>query len=212
MGNTFRKTTNTAAISQILDFWYLGSRDGVATKEQYARWYGSSKAFDSEIREKFLTNWEDARDQKLNNWKEDRDGRLALIILVDQLARNMHRGSSEAFLLDPLAEEVCVMDCDMKVDTDRPMLERYFLYMPLMHSEDLKKQEMGLEKFKSLAENDPEQSTGYKWSLQHLEVIKKFGRFPHRNKVLGRESTKEEEEWLANLDEVPVWAGGKKMP
>jgi len=215
MGCTISQVSSKASsdsISEILEYWFRGNRSGPATKEEFKRWYSSTPDQDNEIKEKFLSTWQDARDQKLDSWKNDRDGRLALIILIDQYSRSMHRGSKWSFELDPVAEELCMMDIDMKVDTDRPILERQFVYMPLMHSENLKAQELCVEKIEAFSEEVPAQKSNLKWAVQHHGVIKRFGRFPHRNKVLERESTKEEEEWLANPDEVPIWAGGKQKP
>jgi uncharacterized protein (DUF924 family) len=176
----------------VLLFWFgppatRGMRD--------ARWFGKDEAFDRECRNAFVALYEEGAAGKLAHWKATARECLALIVLLDQLPRNMFRGTARAFASDPLALDAARHA--VAQGFDRPLLpvERLFVYLPFEHSEALADQEKACELCKSL-EAYPETADAYPYALAHRNIIARFGRFPHRNAILGRESTPEEIEFL----------------
>ena len=153
------------------------------------RWYERDDAFDAEVRSRFLELWRQAADGRLSSWEATDDGALALVIVLDQFPRNMFRGDIRAYSSDTLAREVAgraiSRGADLRVD---PALKA-FIYMPLMHSEHLADQLRCIELFRGNAEN-------LKYAEIHADIIRRFGRFPHRNRVLGRTTTPDEQAFL----------------
>ena len=147
--------------------------------------------FDRRIRERFLPTYRDIHAGKTSHWRKSPEGRLAEIIVLDQFSRNMFRGTREAFAADPLAlklaQEAVACGDDQKI----PIEQRSFVYMPYMHSEDPKIHELAVSLFS-------QQGLEYslKYELMHKKIIDRFGRYPHRNEILGRASTPEEVEFL----------------
>lgn len=173
----------TIAPSDILTFW----RDA-----GYQRWYGKDQAFDDSIRDRFMSVWEAARDGKLVGWQDSDDGVLALLIVLDQFSRNMFRNDPRAFSTDHLARAVAnraiAEGRDLRADPEL----RAFIYLPFEHSENLADQERSVALFTPLGEDS------LKWAVMHADIIRKFGRFPHRNAVLGRASSEAESAYLAS--------------
>jgi len=173
-------TTTTPA--DIIAFW---------TDAGWERWYTKDDAFDAEIRARFLAAYEAARDGELASWEHSDDGTLALILLLDQFPRNLFRDDTRAFATDAaacaLAKRAIARGVGNRVDPDM----RQFVYMPLMHSEDLADQEHCCALFHATDNAD-----NMKFADIHADIIRKFGRFPHRNAVLGRETTPEEQAFL----------------
>lgn len=173
------------AIEAILDFWFA--------EETRPRWYESTEAFDELCRERFGDLVEKAEKGSLAAWEQSADGALAVCLLLDQMPRNLFRGTPKAFGTDDDAVAVTSRAIekgfDQKLDAER----RKFLYLPFMHSERLADQERGILVYKALGD---EKSLDY--ALEHADIIRRFGRFPHRNPILGRESTPEEEAFLAD--------------
>jgi uncharacterized protein (DUF924 family) len=173
-------TTTTPA--DIIAFW---------TDAGWERWYARHDAFDAEIRARFLATYEDARDGKLASWEDSDDGTLALILLLDQFPRNLFREDPRAFATDAsacaLAKRAIARGVGDRVDPDM----RQFVYMPLMHSEDMADQEHCCALFRATNNAD-----NIKFADIHADIIRKFGRFPHRNAVLGRDTTAEEQAYL----------------
>jgi uncharacterized protein (DUF924 family) len=171
-----------ASPADILAFWRTAGE---------ARWFGKDAAFDDAIRRRFLATWEAARDGKLDSWQDSDDGALALVIVLDQFPRNMFRGDARAFATDPTARTVAMRAIDagrdVRVDSDL----RAFFYLPLMHSEVLDDQLACVALYRRLgyAEN-------LKFAEIHADIIRRFGRFPHRNAVLGRATTADEQAFL----------------
>ncbi|MBM3546236.1 MAG: DUF924 domain-containing protein [Alphaproteobacteria bacterium] len=155
-------------------------------------WFKKDPAFDEEIRRYFLSTTEAAARGELDRWQADREGALALVILLDQFPRNLYRGSPKAFAADPKAREVARIAIERGFDMQSTSCERMFLYLPFEHSELLADQERSVELFKRLAEDDPARADIVPYALRHQEIIQRFGRFPHRNEALGRESTEAE--------------------
>ena len=168
---------------EVVAFW----RDAGAGK-----WFNGGAGFDAECRTRFLDAHFEAARRGLDGWMGDAEGALALVLLLDQIPRNVFRGSAHAFATDGLAREVArnaiAAGFDRQVD---PAL-RLFFYMPFEHSEDMADQDRAVQLFTAMGD------AGYlDYARRHRDVIARFGRFPHRNAVLGRISTPEERAWLA---------------
>lgn len=183
-----------ATIEQIIDFWFGVPGDPGRGKRREI-WWQSTPELDAEIRERFEATWEAGLRGDLDHWLDTRRGALALVILLDQFPRNMFRKSARAFSSDSKAMAVAREAIERGHDRDWPMAVGCFYYMPFEHSEDLADQERCLELFSAFeGEEDYEMTRGY--VVEHRDIIARFGRFPHRNAVLGRESTDEERRYL----------------
>lgn len=154
-----------------------------------ARWWKKDAAFDRHLCETYRDEVEAALRGELDGWADTPRGALALVILLDQFARNIHRGTRDMYAGDEKALSICLGLIARGEDTSLAEAERQFLYMPLMHSEDGAVQERSLEKF-------AEVGLGLEYAQRHAEIVFRFGRFPHRNAILGRESTPEEIDFL----------------
>ena len=177
----------TARPSQILEFWFAETPS--------KRWYVADPGFDAEIRRRFESTWSEARDGALDGWAAGSDGALALILLLDQFSRNMFRGEGQAFSTDAKARFVASLAVEQGYDRAAPSGRRQFFYMPFMHSELLADQDRCIALFR---ENLPDDKSSLSFALKHRDVIARFGRFPARNKALGRATTAEEAEFLAS--------------
>jgi uncharacterized protein (DUF924 family) len=153
-------------------------------------WFEKDAALDDEIHRRFLSLHEAAAAGKLTEWEQSAEGALALLILLDQFPRNMFRGQARAFATDPLARAIASRAILNGFDGAFPDM-RTFFYLPFEHSEDLADQERSVALQKAAGDVD-----GRKWAEIHADVIRKFGRFPHRNAVLGRVTTPEERAFL----------------
>ena len=169
----------------ILDFWY--------SKEMQSRWFASTPALDDEIRNKFESLWRKAAAGELDGWKETPEGCLALVIVLDQLPLNMFRGKAESFSTEQQAVEIAKHAIGKDYDQRLPAERLAFLYMPLMHSEHLADQDLSVRLFETA-----KLESNLRFAQHHRELIRKYGRFPHRNGILGRQSTPEEIEYLAS--------------
>ena len=173
-------TTDQA--TTIVSFWQ---------KAGPAMWYKKDTAFDDEIRRRFLAQHEAAAGGALNDWTQSAQGTLALLILLDQFPRNMFRGQARMFATDEqartLAAAAIVRGFDSQVDADM----RGFFYLPFMHSEVMADQDLAITLYTAA-----EDASGLKWAHLHADIIRRFGRFPHRNEVLGRTTTPEEQAFL----------------
>ena len=190
-------------IEEILAFWF---KEQELSAPQIDRrmdiWFGEDEVFDLECKKEFADEVELASEGKLDHWAHQPRGRLALILLLDQFRRNIFRNTAEAFARDKAALKLCVEGARDKKDQGLTPIQKAFFYMPLQHSESLKVQEKGVQIFRRLAEAV---SPTYRETFEtmatfaelHRDIIEQFGRFPHRNKLLGRENTPEEEEYLA---------------
>jgi len=171
-----------ASAAEVVSFWREAGPD---------RWFNKDASFDDSVRERFLYTYEAAAAGKFSGWEQSAEGTLALLILLDQFPRNMFRGEARAFATDPLARAVAaggiVRGFDAQVSPDM----RGFFCLPFEHSEDLADQERGIAFYKAIGDAD-----GLKWAEIHADIIRRFGRFPHRNAVLGRATTPEEQAFL----------------
>jgi uncharacterized protein (DUF924 family) len=176
----------------VLDFWF-GS--GTDHGKRHKRWFAKDPAFDAELRERFSGLVEDLLQGKHARWLTDPRGCLARIVALDQFPRQIHRGSPRAFAADPLA--LAAARDALANGYDRGMLpvERLFMYLPFEHSESLADQERACELMRPLAQF-PETDDALRYAEAHRAIIARFGRFPHRNAILGRASTAEELEFL----------------
>ena len=159
------------------------------------KWFSKDEAFDQVCRDRFMPAYEAAARGDLNEWELTPEGALAVILLLDQFPRNMFRGQRETYKTDPVAlmvaDRAIERGFDHKVE---PELRRFF-YLPFMHSESLRHQERSVALNEALGEED-----SIKWARHHHDIIARFGRFPHRNVILGRETTPEEETFLKESD------------
>ena len=192
-----------ATTSDVLSFWFEdATRSPEALQRRSAVWFRTDPAFDRECTVRFTASLEDAARGVLGSWEGTPQGRLALVLLLDQMPRNIHRGSPAAFMQDVKAAAHCIAGIESGQDRSLHPVERVFLYMPLQHAEDLGLQRRSVEQFGALAEEADESWREYfgenvHYARQHHEIVERFGRFPHRNRILGRESTGEELEYLA---------------
>jgi uncharacterized protein (DUF924 family) len=165
----------------IVGFWREAGAD---------RWFAKDAAFDDEIRRRFMASYEAAAAGKLTGWEQSAEGALALLILLDQFPRNMFRGDARSYVADPLARAIASRAILNGYDGAFPDL-RAFFYVPFEHSENLADQERGIAFYKAAGDAD-----GLKWAELHADIIRRFGRFPHRNAVLGRVTTPDEQAFL----------------
>jgi uncharacterized protein (DUF924 family) len=178
---------------EVLDFWF--GREGEPGYGEFREaWFKRDPEFDQQIRSRFESLYEEAAAGELDGWKEEVGSCLALVILLDQFPRNMYRGDPRAYSTDCKAQEIAEYAVDMALDRELHPFQRVFLYMPFMHSEDLEHQRRSVELFRGLEGVAEADSAGY--AVGHMKIIERFGRFPHRNEILGRQTTPEEAEFL----------------
>ncbi|MDX1512394.1 MAG: DUF924 family protein [Gammaproteobacteria bacterium] len=191
-----------AGVDEILSFWFAGAKESAeALRRQNAVWFGSDRDFDHEVRARFETTLELADTGACDHWTGEPRSHLALILLFDQFPRNIHRGTAQAFAYDDKALGLSLDGIDAGADQALDLLERVFFYMPLQHVESLEVQSRSVELNAALAEQAPEPLRDYMsevlgYAVSHRDIIAQFGRFPHRNAVLGRDSTAEEQAYL----------------
>ena len=167
---------------EVLAFWRAAGAD---------RWFEDDAIFDAAIRERFAATYEDAAAGLLSDWENSPEGALALVIVLDQFPRNMFRNSARAYESDPLARAVAERAVARGFDRQVAMPERNFFYLPFEHSESLADQERAVKLIRQTGDADL-----LKWADLHADIIRRFGRFPHRNGVLGRPTTPEEQAFL----------------
>jgi len=182
--------------SALLDFWF-GPPDDPARLQQRRIWFGGPPEYDAALREAFLADYEAAAGGGAAVWEETAEGALALVLLLDQVPRNIFRDKPQAYSADALARAVAGRALGRGFDQSVPPVWRVFFYMPFHHSEDLADQRRSVALFASLPRN-PDRRGGSlrRYGRPYVEVIERFGRFPHRNAILGRVSTQEEIEFL----------------
>ena len=177
---------------EVLDFWF--GREGEPGYGEFREeWFRKDPEFDREVRDRFEGLHEQAAAGALDDWKEDARSCLALVIILDQFPRNMYRGDPRSYATDRKAQETAEYAVDHALNRELPEFQRMFLYMPFMHSEDLAHQRRSVELFRGLGEDEADADS---YAVRHMEIVERFGRFPHRNEVLGRPTTPEEAEFL----------------
>ena len=182
----------------VLDYWFGSDPDdAVVAREKGGMWWKSDAAVDDDLRTRFADLVEMAGRSGLDEWAAAPHGLLALILLTDQFPRNIHRNTPHAFSFDPVARAHCRDGIARGLDIWLRPVERVFHYLPLEHSESLRDQEESVRLFSGLARDAgtdrKDLFAGYlRYAERHREIIFRFGRFPHRNRILGRASTSEE--------------------
>jgi uncharacterized protein (DUF924 family) len=179
-------------VDEILEFWFGDGSD----PEHERRWFAQDAAFDQACKTGFLADHERAAAGELESWKEAPSVALALILLLDQFPRNIFRGTARAFATDPKARAIAKDAVACGFDLALPPVRRPFIYLPFQHSENLDDQNESLRLFRKLAAEHPAMAGYVEYAEHHIGVIRRFGRFPHRNAVLGRVSTPEETDFL----------------
>lgn len=179
----------------VLDFWFLPPDDPGYLKPRHV-WFQKNPDFDAEIERRFLPRIEQAVAGGLREWKRELGGALSRIVLLDQFPRNVWRGTPRAFAGDPQA----LADALELIDSGRylqlPPVQREFVYLPLMHSENPGIQERCVALYTTLAQEHPASQNSLDFAIRHRDIVERFGRFPHRNAILGRASTGQELEFL----------------
>lgn len=179
---------------EVLSFWF-GREDDPGYGEFREAWFRKDEGFDREVRERFGPLYERAASGELDGWREDARSCLALVICLDQFPRNMFRGDGRTHATDAKAVDTANHAVERALDRELSPFQRMFVYMPFMHSESLEDQRRSVELFERLAEK-PGAPDVTSYARGHMEIVERFGRFPHRNEILGRETTPEEAEFL----------------
>jgi uncharacterized protein (DUF924 family) len=180
--------------STLLDFWF-GAPGSAERDRPRDIWFRTDPVFDETLRRQFLGDHERAASGACRAWLDEADSALALVLLLDQLPRNLFRGSPRAFASDPLARDAARQAIGRGFDRGMAPIRRWFLYLPFQHSELLADQELSVALTETLPD-DGDKPEALDYARRHHIVIARFGRFPHRNRVLGRASTAEEAAFL----------------
>ncbi len=203
---------SNATPDDVLRFWFAGPVDDARhIAKRIKLWFGVDEAFDAEIRERFAGVLDLAIAHRFDDWSATAHGALALIIVLDQFPRNIFRKTPRAFANDALALEWCRKGIVRGLDRELTLYERTFFYLPFEHAEDLADQDRCVRYYQDLldtASPDFREIAAFnvKSGEEHRDVIRRFGRFPHRNAILGRQSTSEELEWLEQ--NASAWGQG----
>ena len=181
---------NESAIASpdaIITFWF--------SEPVRSQWFGGSRELDDDILRRFEPSWQAARDGQLNDWEQTAEGALALVIVLDQFPLNMYRGQAISFSTEAASREVADRAIAAGLDQQLSDDQKVVLILPYMHGESMASQDRAVELFTNngLTEN-------VKWANHHRDIVKRFGRFPHRNAILGRDSSAEEIAWLNSPD------------
>lgn len=186
---------------EILNYWFGDIQNGLTVENRGQLWYGSSADTDAAINARYAHKLQQGVAGELDGWNKTARGRLALILLFDQFSRNIFRRSAQAFAFDQQAQTLVLEGIELGHDKDLQAIERSFFYMPLEHAEDLALQQLCVEKMAQMIADAPQAArpalvSSLRFARDHRDIIAQFGRFPHRNEVLGRQSTQAEREYL----------------
>jgi len=189
---------------KVLQFWFGSDLDSAAAVRSRCRlWFGRNDSFDAEIARRYARLPDDALGSALDHWQRDIRSSLALAVVLDQFPRNLYRGTARAFAFDAHALQHASACVDRRYDRDVRAIEAMFFYLPFEHAEEAGAQERSVALFTQLLDRAPgsilerfEEFLDY--ARRHRDVINRFGRFPHRNRLLGRQSTAEELDYLAS--------------
>jgi uncharacterized protein (DUF924 family) len=202
--STSRIHPMSADPQQVLDFWFGdGLSLGWPSDDRSALWFGGGAALNTQIRERFGALVDQAVDGGLSDWEQPVSARLALVILLDQFSRNVYRGQARAFAGDGRSQRLVLQALPLDQDAELPTVGRVFFYMPLMHAESPALQDECVLLFERLARQCPPElqaklAGNLRAAQEHADIVARFGRFPHRNAVLGRPNTPEEHSFLTN--------------
>ncbi len=183
-----------SSVGGILDFWF-GRENEPGYGEFRNVWFQKDEDFDREVQTRFREDHERAANGDLDEWREEARSALALVILLDQFPRNIFRGDAQTHATDAKAQEVSEHAIERALDRELPAFQRMFLYMPFMHSESIEAQRRSVELFQRLRD-EPGGPDVVSYAIGHRDIVERFGRFPHRNDILGRQTTPEEAEFL----------------
>ncbi|MDT8383635.1 MAG: DUF924 family protein [Gammaproteobacteria bacterium] len=170
---------------EIIDFWYADP--------MRKHWFSSTPELDNQIRDRYEKVWIESSRGEYDEWQNTPEGSLALVIVLDQFPLNMFRGEAKSFQTEKKAIEVALSAINRGFDKKLEKNHLSFLFMPLMHSENIDHQELSVELFKKYELKD-----NITFAEHHRDIVKKYGRFPHRNQILGRESSEAEIEYLSS--------------
>lgn len=192
----------TDGIRQIHAFWFgsLGN-DGLPRKDRARLWFRADRKIDDTIRQRFGALLDQIARGELQDWAQTAQGRLALILLCDQFSRNIYRGTADAFAYDEMALTLCTEGIERGHDRELKPIERAFFYMPMEHCEQLSMQERCVRHYEQLLQDVPPATANRLCSFlqhaqDHCDIVRRFGRFPHRNRLLQRPSTTAEIDFL----------------
>jgi uncharacterized protein (DUF924 family) len=183
-----------SSAGEILNFWF-GREDEPGYGEFRNVWFQKDEDFDREVQTRFREDHERAANGDLDEWRDEARSALALVILLDQFPRNIFRGDAQTHATDAKAQEVSEHAIERALDRELPAFQRMFLYMPFMHSESIEAQRRSVELFQRLRD-EPGGPDVVSYAIGHRDIVERFGRFPHRNDILGRQTTPEEAEFL----------------
>ncbi len=167
----------------LIDFWF--------SEEVSPYWFNAPLSFDQHLLETYSELWQQGKNGELDHWCEHASGSLALVILLDQFPLNMFRGTADSFSTEAQSRTVADLAIERQFDLEMPARQKSFLYMPFMHSENLDDQQRSLKLF-----DQPGLEDNFRFARHHYAIVEQFGRFPHRNEMLGRESSAAEIEYL----------------
>ena len=180
----------------LLDFWF-GPPDDPGREQHREIWFKATDEFDAALRREFLADYEAAAAGTLRFWEASAQGALAAVLLLDQAPRNIFRGTPRAYAADAAARDAAERALERGFDQMVSPAWRLFFYMPFHHSENIADQRRSVALFTDLPRNPDRRGSLRRYGHPYIEVIERFGRFPHRNEILGRQSTPEEIAFLA---------------
>lgn len=183
----------------IYGFWF-GAPGTKGNGDVRDIWFGGGPSVDREIRRRFLRPYEEAVAGEFSGWTSGARSWISLIVLLDQFPRNIFRGDEMSFAADPLARQYAHRLIASPIHEELMTVEKVFAYLPLEHSEDIEDQEKCVALFRAIDPHDKKEEW-IDFAVQHHDIIRRFGRFPHRNDILGRADTPDEEAWLASSDQ-----------
>lgn len=184
----------TQTWQDVLHFWF-GTPDSPDYGQPRKAWFVKDPEFDARVRSQFLRTYERAAAGECDDWQRQPHSCLALLVVLDQFPRNLFRGTPRAFATDDRALEIAERAIAQNFDAMVLPVQRWFVYLPLEHCEDIDRQNHAVAKFETLRD-DPDSASAIDYARRHRQVIEQFGRFPHRNDILGRDSTPEEQAFL----------------
>ncbi len=194
------------AIHELLIFWFGEANEAdIPTVERTNLWFSPDNESDRAVKDRFSDCMAQGIAGELRHWEYTPRGSLALIILYDQMARKLFRHSAQAFTYEPMALDLCLNGLRRSHDQALGLIERAFFYMPMAHSESLHVQERSVDAFQSLVDLSMPELAGVfrsflEYATEHYDIIRRFQRFPHRNQILGRQSTPDEMVFLRDLE------------
>ena len=194
-------TSDVRSPQEVINTWFKDETSAKLDIPQSKRWFLGGKKLDQALSEQYAATLAAANEGKLSHWLDTAQGTLALIVVTDQFNRNINRGTAAAFALDNTALAACKHALAKNYDSQLTITQRVFCYMPLEHDETQESQTHCIALFRKLVENAPPELKTFtqgtlQHALEHQAIIEQFGRYPHRNAVLGRASTRAETDWL----------------